>query len=118
MPDRSDPATETAIALPHGISVDRQQLVDLCDRWKITELQLFGSILRDDFRPDSDIDLLVTWHDSHRWSLFDFVDMHDDFAALFQRRVDLVSKEAIETSDNYLRRAAILDGAQPFYPQP
>ena len=110
--------SQTAIALRPNLTVDRQQLRELCDRWQITQLELFGSVLRDDFRPDSDIDLLVTWKPDHQWSLFDFVTMHEEFAQLFDRPVDLVSRKSIETSDNHLRRAAILGTAQPFYPEP
>ena len=88
-----------------------------CDRWQIVELACFGSIVRDDFRPDSDIDLLVTWKPESRWTLLDFAQMQFDLEALFDRPVDLVSKRAIEQSDNPLRRAAILDSAVPIYSQ-
>ncbi len=104
-----------ALVLRPNLTIDRQQLVELCDRWQIVELALFGSVLRDDFRSDSDIDLLVTWDDRSRWTLLDFAQMHDDLAQLFNRPVDLVSKRAIEQSDNPLRRTAILQTAQPLY---
>jgi hypothetical protein len=93
-------------------------LTQLCQRWKIQKLELFGSALRDDFNEDSDIDLLVTWQPDSRRDLLELVAMHDEFSTLFDRRVDLVSRTAIEASTNPLRRAAILETAQPFYPKP
>ncbi len=110
--------SQTMIALRPNLTVDRQQLRELCDRWQITQLELFGSVLRDDFRPDSDIDLLVTWDDRSRWTLLDFAQMHEDFAQLFDHPVDLASKRAIEQSDNPLRRAAILQSTQLLYCKP
>ena len=44
-----------------NIEIPKTQIAEFCDRWQITEFALFGSVLRDDFRPDSDIDVLVTW---------------------------------------------------------
>ena len=71
------------------IDIPREQLADFCKRWKIIELAVFGSVLRDDFRPDSDVDVLVTFADGARWSLFDIVDMEDQLKELFGREVDL-----------------------------
>ena len=94
------------------IPIPREKIAEFCDRWKITELALFGSVLRDDFRPDSDVDVLVTFaHDAH-WSLFDMVEMRDELKALFGRGVDLVSRRGIEASRNYIRRKAILSSAE------
>ncbi|MDJ1171549.1 nucleotidyltransferase domain-containing protein [Roseofilum sp. BLCC_M154] len=98
-----------------NIEIDRDRLRALCQQWQIIELALFGSVLRDDFRPDSDVDLLVTWHEQSHWTLLDFAQMHEDFAQLLDRPVDLVSKRAIESSNNPLRREAILNTAQPIY---
>jgi uncharacterized protein len=86
-----------------------------CQRWQITELMLFGSALRDDFGDHSDIDLLVSFHPSSRTTLFDLVTMEDELAHLFQRRVDLVSKEAVLQSENFIRRQSILENAQVIY---
>jgi len=94
------------------IPIPRENIAEFCGRWKITELALFGSVLRDDFRPDSDVDVLVTFaHDAH-WSLFDMVEMRDELKALFGRGVDLVSRRGIEASRNYIRRKAILSSAE------
>src|SRR5574337_1875496 len=97
------------------IPIDRDRIAEFCRRWKITELSLFGSVLRDDFRPDSDVDVLVTFADDAEWSLFDHVTMEDDLSSILGRKVDLVSRRAIERSPNWIRRKAILEGAEPYY---
>ncbi len=101
--------------LVKNIEIPTDKIADFCQRWKITELALFGSVLRDDFRSDSDVDILVTFDpDAHR-TLFDMVDMQDELEAVFGRKVDLVSRRGIERSRNYLRRKAILNSAQIIY---
>jgi predicted nucleotidyltransferase len=95
--------------LPH------EKLADFCQRWRITELALFGSALRNDFRPDSDVDVLVTFAPDANWSLFDFVDMQDELQVILERPVDLLSRRGVEADPNYLRRQAILDSAQTVY---
>lgn len=86
-----------------------------CQRWKIQELALFGSVLRDDFRPDSDVDVLVTFNTEADWSLLDHVRIQKDLEALLGREVDLVSRRGIERSANWIRRQAILDTAETIY---
>jgi predicted nucleotidyltransferase len=97
------------------IAIDRERITDFCRRWKIVELSLFGSVLRDDFRPDSDIDVLVSFAPDAEWSLFDHVAMEDELTAMIGRKVDLVSRRAIERSENWIRRKAILGSAEPVY---
>jgi predicted nucleotidyltransferase len=97
------------------IPIDRDKIAEFCHRWKITELSLFGSVLRDDFRSDSDVDVLVTFAEDAEWSLFDHVTMEDDLSAILGRKVDLVSRRAIERSPNWIRRKAILEGAESYY---
>ena len=97
------------------IPIDRDKIAEFCHRWKITELSLFGSVLRDDFRPDSDVDVLVTFAEDAELSLFDHVTMEDDLSAILCRKVDLVSRRAIERSPNWIRRKAILEGAESYY---
>ena len=91
------------------------KIIDFCQRWQIIEFSLFGSILRNDFRPDSDIDVLVTFAPNATWTLFDHVDMQDELQEILGRPIDLVSRHGIENSRNYLRRQAILDSAQVIY---
>jgi uncharacterized protein len=101
--------TQFAIELP------MEDIVAFCDRWRVTEFALFGSVLRDDFRPDSDIDVMVQFHPEAHPTLFDLSDMEDELKRLFQRDVDLVTRKGIETSRNYLRRKAILSSVQVIY---
>jgi predicted nucleotidyltransferase len=93
----------------------RDQLADFCRKWKITELSLFGSALREDFGPESDVDVLVTFAPGHRWGLLDAVRMEQEIAELLGRAVDLVSRRAVERSDNWIRRRAILESAEVIY---
>ena len=91
-----------------------ERVAELCRRWGITRLELFGSALRDDFGGDSDVDLLYTTdEDTHLG--FDFVTLCEEFEALFGRSVDMVSRQAIEQSDNPIRREAILSSARTIY---
>ena len=98
-----------------NIKIPKEQIADFSRKWKIRELSLFGSVLRDDFRPDSDIDLLVTFFRGAEWSLLDHMAMEEELAAIFGRKVDLVSRKAVERSENYIRRNAILETAQSYY---
>lgn len=92
------------------IGVPESVLADFCERWKITELAVFGSALRDDFGPESDIDFLVTFADDAAWSLLDYVEMEEEMAALVGRPVDVIERRAVEQSENYIRRRHILGG--------
>jgi predicted nucleotidyltransferase len=94
----------------------RSELVDrFCRRWKIRTLSVFGSALRDDFRPESDVDVLVSFEPSAEWSLLDHFQMQEELAALLGREVDLVSRRAVERSPNWIRRNAILGTAETVY---
>jgi predicted nucleotidyltransferase len=101
----SPPINQRILASP-------QQIAEFCDRWKITEFALFGSVLRDDFRPDSDIDVLLTFSPDSKWSLFDWVDMKDELTGLFQRQVDIADKEGLK---NPYRQYEILNTQQVIY---
>ena len=90
----------------------KEKLIDFCITWKIEELSVFGSILRDDFGPESDVDLLITFASEAEWSLFDHVRMQNELEALLGRGVDLLTRQAIEHSQNWIRRAEILNTAQ------
>jgi uncharacterized protein len=97
------------------IEMPSEQIADYCQRWKITEFGLFGSVLRDDFQPESDIDVLVTFAPQARWSLFDLVAMENELSQMLEREVDLVEREAVLRSPNYIRRRNILQSAQVIY---
>jgi len=81
------------------------EIREFCRRWKVSELALFGSVLRDDFGPDSDVDVLVELAPGHGLDLFDWLEMIDELKAIFGRPVDLVSKRALR---NPFRRHEIL----------
>ncbi|MBO1348972.1 MAG: nucleotidyltransferase family protein [Hormoscilla sp. GUM202] len=98
-----------------NIEIAKEKIAEFCDRWQITEFALFGSVLRDDFRPDSDIDVLVTFAPDSHWTLFNIIHMESELEAIFERKVDLVCKLAIQQSLNYLRRKAILNSAEVIY---
>ncbi len=97
------------------VHVSQDKIRDFCLKWKITELALFGSVLREDFRSSSDIDVLVSFAPAARWSLMAMVEMQDELEKILGRKVDLVERSAIERSENYIRRRHILASAEPFY---
>ena len=97
------------------IDIPRDRIEAFCRRWKIVELSLFGSALRDDYGPDSDVDVLVSFAPEANWTLFDLVHMEDELAQIFRRSVDLVLKSGIERSENWIRKRAILESAQVVY---
>lgn len=92
--------------------IDPHRIADFCRRWKVTELALFGSVLRSDFRPESDVDVLVTFEPGAPWTLWDLSRMRIDLEAIFGRRVDLVEKKALR---NPLRRQSILASQRVVY---
>ena len=92
--------------------VDDADLAALCHEWKVTELAVFGSAARGEMTPESDVDLLVTFSKDARWSLWDLVAIQDDFARLFQRKVDLVESGTVR---NPYRRASIERDARVVY---
>jgi uncharacterized protein len=98
-----------------NIDVPKERIAEFCRKWKIVELSFFGSVLREDFRPDSDVDVLVTFAPDKRYSLFDLVHMEEELEKMLGRKVDLVERRAIEQSENYIRRKHILNSAQTVY---
>ena len=98
--------------MPHiAIDYDKEKLRDFCHKWKITEFSLFGSVVRDDFGPESDVDVMVTFAADARRSLFDMVHMEDELVEIFGRDVDLMTRRSIERSRNFERRESILTNA-------
>lgn len=98
-----------------AFEVSEDEIAEFCRRWKISEFALFGSVLRDDFRADSDVDVLVTFAPDAQWSLLDRIQMEQELASLLGREVNLVSRRAIEQSENWIRRRGILTSAQVVY---
>ncbi|MGI9182892.1 MAG: nucleotidyltransferase family protein [Longimicrobiaceae bacterium] len=97
------------------IEIPQERVEEFCRRWKVSELALFGSVLRDDFRPDSDVDVLVTFAPDAEWDLFDLLRMQSELKDIFGRPVDMVERAAVERSDNYIRRNSVLRTAQTLY---
>ena len=91
------------------VHIDRAKIATFCRRWKIVEFSLFGSALRDDFGPDSDVDVLVSYADDARRGLSDLSRMENELKAIFGRDVDLVDRRAVERSENYIRRRHVLE---------
>jgi predicted nucleotidyltransferase len=100
---------QSALPLPEA------KIRSFCERWQIVELSLFGSVLRNDFHADSDIDILVAFAPTANWGLFDHAQMQQDLETLLDRKVDLISKRAIERSSNWIRRQEILSTARAIY---
>jgi predicted nucleotidyltransferase len=100
------------------IPLPMEALQLFCQRWEIQSLEVFGSILRDDFNFDeSDIDFLATFKPSSKWSLLDRVRMQFELEDLLHRKVDLLDREEIEQSPNWIRRENILTSAKVIYEQ-
>ena len=97
------------IEIPHG------RLEAFCRRHPTRRLSVFGSVLRENFRPDSDVDILVSFEEAARHSLFDLVSIQDELQAILGREVDLVEREAVEQSENYIRRRHILQNEESVY---
>ena len=97
------------------IDIPQERIADFCQRWKVRELALFGSVLREDFRPDSDVDVLYTMMPGVPQDLDSYFGMKDELERLFGRPVDLVERKAIEESPNWVRRRLILSVAETIY---
>jgi uncharacterized protein len=97
------------------LHVTQAQIAAFCGKWKISQFELFGSVLRDDFDAESDIDVLVVFAPDAKFSLFSLVTAEEELKALVGRRVDLVERRAIEESPNWIRRRSILDSTRLIY---
>ncbi len=97
------------------IEIPQDRVAEFCRRWKISELALFGSVLRDDFRPDSDVDVLVTFAPDARLRFSDLLQMERELKQILGRDVDLIDRACVEESKNWIRRRAILGSAQTVY---
>ena len=97
------------------IQTPRDELAAFCERWGVVELALFGSALREDFGPDSDVDILISFEESARPTLLDMVHMEDKLTEMFGRPAEVLERAAVEASANFIRRKAILDSAETIY---
>ena len=94
---------------------DDSWLAEWCQRWSVREVSLFGSVLRSDFSPDSDLDILVDFIPGARRTLFDLVAMKEELETRVNRKVDLLTRNAVEHSENWIRRRAILERLERIY---
>lgn len=97
------------------IQLSQPELAAFCQKWKIKEMSFFGSVLREDFRSDSDIDIIVSFEDNSTWGILELVRMKRELKTLLGREVDLMTKKSIEQSHNWIRRQEILGTAQIVY---
>jgi len=95
-----------------SLQFDLDRVRDFCQRWKIAEFSIFGSALREDFQPESDVDILISFEPDIPWSLFDWVDMIEELKNIFGREVDLVEKSGLR---NPFRRQEILSSRKVIY---
>jgi len=103
------------MTIKYGLDISTETIAAFCQRWRVNELALFGSALRQDFDGDSDIDILISFDRNAAWSLIDLVRMQEELEMLLGREVDLVERRAVEKSQNYIRRKHILSTAEPLY---
>lgn len=95
-----------------NIPIPREQIAEFCRKWKVNELALFGSVLRNDFRPESDVDVVIRLAEDAPWSLFEWVEMVDELKALFGREVDLIDASGLR---NPFRRHEIMSTREVIY---
>ena len=96
----------------HGIQLDTENIRHFCRRWKVSTLSVFGSILRDDFRPDSDLDFLVDFEEGEDWDLFDDLQMRDELSDIIGRDANILTRRAVESAQNRYLRQEILSTAE------
>lgn len=98
--------------MPPNIDIKMDKIKAFCIKWEVVEFSLFGSVLGDDFRPDSDIDALIDFRKNSRWDLFDLVEMREELKEIFGREIDLVEKGTIR---NPFRERSIMTSREVLY---
>ncbi|HEY3295344.1 MAG TPA: nucleotidyltransferase domain-containing protein [bacterium] len=97
------------------IPLDNERIAQFCQRWGIVELSLFGSVVRPDFRPDSDIDVLVAFAPTVRYGLFALSRMQRELTSILGREADIVERSEVEMSENFIRRNSVLQSVLRVY---
>ncbi|MCY4610954.1 MAG: nucleotidyltransferase family protein [Gammaproteobacteria bacterium] len=97
------------------MGISPKEIVAFCKRRQITELALFGSVLRDDFGPNSDIDMLVKFGPDAKPSFLTLDQMEEELGKMLGRKVDLLTRRSVEQSPNWIRRENILGSAKTIY---
>ena len=98
-----------------NIDIQIDEIRQFCHKWQIIEFALFGSVLRNDFTPESDIDILVNFDPNAQRGLSEMLQMQDELQIIFNRKVDLIVKDTLKYSKNWLRRKHILESAKIIY---
>ncbi len=100
-----------------GIQIDvpKEKIAAFCRRNHIRELALFGSALRRDFRPDSDVDMLVEFEPGQELGLMELVAMENELSEILGRKADMVERQAVERSENYIRKRYVLQSMEKVY---
>jgi len=98
-----------------AIEIPEDKIETFCQKWKIREFSLFGSVLRGDFGPASDIDCLVVFAPEADWGLLDLIRAEQELGGLLGRPVDLIERQVVEQSENWIRRRSILSTARTIY---
>lgn len=99
----------------HGIELDSAAIREFCRRWRIKELAVFGSVLRDDFRPGSDVDFLADFQEDSAWDLSELGEMRDELSAIVGHPVDLLTRLALDSSRNWLFRKIVRSSVETVY---
>lgn len=99
----------------NNLNIPEEKLTEICKRYKISELALFGSALKENFNDRSDIDLLYVFEENTTHSLFDVAEIKVEFEKFFGRPVDFISRKAIERSRNLYKRKGILENVKVIY---
>ena len=99
----------------HGVDIPEDKLDGFCRKWKIRRFALFGSVLRDDFGPESDVDCLVDFAPDADWTLLEVIRAEQELGEILGRPVDLVERPVVEKSENWIRRRRILQSARTIY---
>ncbi|MBN2020136.1 MAG: nucleotidyltransferase domain-containing protein [Sedimentisphaerales bacterium] len=97
------------------ITIPKDKIQEFCRGHHIGSLALFGSVLREDFRPESDVDILVEFEKGHQPDLFGIIELQEELSKIIGHKVDLVERRAVEKSENYIRRRHILESAEIIY---
>jgi predicted nucleotidyltransferase/uncharacterized protein with HEPN domain len=95
------------------IPMPEDRIRAFCMKWKIRNFRFYGSIIRDDFRPDSDIDVMVEFTPDAHTTFFDLSSMQTELETLLSRKVDLADRSSVDQSQNYIRRKGMLSGKPP-----
>ncbi len=109
--------TELDPKIQNRLGISLSKIASFCQKWHIAKIALFGSILREDFNPDSDIDFLITFLPNTRQGLLTLAKIKHELEYLLNRSVDIAVKDSIEASENWIRRYEILTTAQTVYEQ-